>query len=455
MILTLALLAIAVTVYAVIRGLDVRLALLLCAVTLASLAGQPLAILRRFLTTMVDEKYVVPICTAMGFAAVLRHTGCDQHLVRLLAQPLKRVRFLLIPGAVVIGFLVNIPVISQTSTAATIGTVLIPLLLAAGISPETTGAAILLGASVGGELFNPGAPELRTVVKVTAETAEALQRSDIHLDGAECVRYLRNLNVLQLLVATLTFWFLSKRWERKEAETQRRGLDDPDPEFRVNLLKALVPLVPLVLLFLSGPPRKLLDIPPAWLLNNPQNKEEMLAYDSRLIGAAMLVGTLVAALVSPRRAAGTATHFFEGAGYAFTHIISLIVTAACFGEGVRLVGLADSIGALIHAEPRLLFPLAALLPCAFAALSGSGMAATQSVYGFFALSALQLDIEPGRVGAVVSLSAAAGRTMSPVAAVTLMSATLTKTNPVALARRVVLPLLLGVLATLIGALLGL
>ena len=42
---------------------------------------------------------------------------CDQHLVHLLVEPLRRVRIFLIPGAVLVGFLVNIPVISQTSTA--------------------------------------------------------------------------------------------------------------------------------------------------------------------------------------------------------------------------------------------------------------------------------------------------------------------------------------------------
>jgi DcuC family C4-dicarboxylate transporter len=56
-----------------------------------------------------------------------------------------------------------------------------------------------------------------------------------------------------------------------------------------------------------------------------------------------------------------------------------------------------------------------------------------------------------QVGAVVSLSAAAGRTMSPVAAVTLMCAALTGTDPLALVRRVALPLLAGILAVLLGS----
>jgi DcuC family C4-dicarboxylate transporter len=48
----------------------------------------------------------------------------------------------------------------------------------------------------------------------------------------------------------------------------------------------------------------------------------------------------------------------------------------------------------------------------------------------------------------VSIAAAAGRTMSPVAAVTLMSASLTGTNPLTLVRRVTVPLLLGLVVVL-------
>src|SRR5205823_3886719 len=93
--------------------------------------------------------------------------GCERHLVLLLVRPLRRVRWLLVPGVVVVGFLVNVPVISQTSTAVCIGPVIVPLMRAAGYSMPTIGACLLLGASVGGELLNPGAPELLTVAKET------------------------------------------------------------------------------------------------------------------------------------------------------------------------------------------------------------------------------------------------------------------------------------------------
>jgi DcuC family C4-dicarboxylate transporter len=458
-----ALAIVTVAVVLVVRGWDVRLVLLAAALLIAGIAGfsrtpadwyQPLAaVVREFLGTFSNEKFVVPICTAMGFAYVLRHTGCERHLVLLLVKPIRRVRFLMVPGVVVVGFLVNVPVISQTSTAVCIGPVVVPLMRAAGYSMATIGACLLLGASVGGELLNPGAPELLTVYdKTQVSTVEQSQR------------YLPPLVFTQLAVSVVTCWLLSRWWERSqpsplagegggasppgEGNKTKAVLLTPNPSplagegDKINLLKAIVPLVPLALLFLSGLPRpyKLLDVPEEWLIKPEDAKQ----YSSRLIGLAMLVGVLVAMAVSRDKARDCVKQFFEGAGYGFTHIISLIVTANCFGKSIETAGLAGSLGELIRAAPELMHPLAALVPLAFAAVSGSGMASTQSLYGFFYGPAVELGLDPVAVGAMVSLGAAAGRTMSPVAAVVLMCGTLTGTNPFTLAKRVAVPLLCGI-----------
>jgi len=64
-----------------------------------------------------------------------------------------------------------------------------------------------------------------------------------------------------------------------------------------------------------------------------------------------------------------------------------------------------------------------------------------------------LQVSPLDVGAIVSIASAAGRTMSRVAAVTLMCASLTGTNPFELVRRVALPLLGGMIVVISLALL--
>ncbi len=467
----------ALAAYAVIRRADVRLVLTLAALALGFLAGQPQTVVRTFLTTFSQEEFVVPICCAMGFAHVLKHTGCDRHLVHLLVKPVRSVRLLLIPGTVLIGFFVNIPVISQAGTAVTIGPVLVPLLRAAGLSPVTVGAALLLGASLGGDLLNPGAPELQTVSR------------SLQVSANECVEATAPLQFANLAVATSVFWYLCLRAEKHLIAPVGPKREIPSGEkmiletaetgaFRVNPLKAVVPLVPLGLLFLSGPPLNMLPLDPAWLvdtrpvpaaaatvglLSANDGQGPLLAasaqaahqaavaadrrFDTRRIGAAMLVGVALAMLTGGRTAfAGGARAFFEGAGYAFTTIIGVIVCATAFGSALRAVGGAEQMAGLLTLAPWLLIPSAVLIPLLFAVLCGSGMASTQSLFDFFKGPALAAGANAVGVGGLVAVSASAGRTLSPVAPVVLLCATMSGAEPLQLARRLFWPLAAGVAA---------
>lgn len=450
-------LVIGLAVYAVYRQVEVRLVLLLAGLGLGALAGKMNLIVEKFFLTLVDEKFVVPICTALGFAYVIRHTGCDEHLVRLLVNPLKRVRALLIPGTVLVGFLVNMPIVSQTSTAVTIGPVVIPLLVAARISSPTIGAAILLGSSIGGELLNPGAPELRTVVTESKKAVAALATATGDLDQPKlfekdfgtdrCVRRILPLNLIGLAAATGLLWFVAWRKEQNGA-AEAKATTSPD-QFRVNLVKAMIPLIPLVLLYLTSPLFQIVHLERHWLVSDANADEGL--FDSRLIGSAMLVGSAIAGLAVWRKGPGIAAAFFEGAGYAYANVISLIVTASCFGEGIKLLELAKGPGGWVASDPALFLAAAGSVALGFAWLSGSGMAATQSLFLFFAKPSLDLGIDPTHTGAVVSLAAAAGRTMSPVSAVNLMTAKLTATTPLQLSRLVAVPLLVSTAIIIVAA----
>ena len=233
---------------------------------------------REFLATFSNEKFVVPICTAMGFAYVLRHTGCERHLVLLLVKPLRRVRFLLVPGVIAVGFLVNIPVISQTSTAVCIGPVVVPLMRAAGYSMATIGAC-LLARRLGGR---------RVAQPRRAGVAHGLYGQPGHPNAsptAQAQTYLPPLVFTQLAVSMLVYWVLSIWWERKEkiiATRPKRSPSHQDPTLSVqgrgggsgspiaiSILKALVPMVPIALLFASGPPLQLFKVPQQWVVPRP------------------------------------------------------------------------------------------------------------------------------------------------------------------------------------------
>lgn len=433
-VLLLAVAAVVIVVAAifVIRRVDVRLVLLLGAVVMFVAARQLPSFFVFVAKEMANEKTIVPICSAMGFASVVKLTGCDRHLVRLLLRPLEHARPLLVPGGIVAAFLVNTAIVSQSSTAATVGAVLIPLLLAGGITAETAGAALLLGASVGGELFNPGAVEIVTLAKLTAHPP------------VDVVRRVMPGNLLASGVALAVFCALAIAHERRArlaepaAKTQSDDAPPADVE-RLHFGKALVPVLPLAILFLL--PRFVAL--PAELTT------------SVMIGAAMLAGVAAAGLSAPALSRKLMASFFEGAGYAYTHIISLIVTATVFTEGVKATGLIDRLAVALSTRPLAATLASVAVPLPLATATGSGIAPAVAVMNVLVPMAAAVGLDGERLGALTAVAAQLGRTMSPAAAVVAMCATISGVSLTRLVLRVAPPLLAAAGALLVAGLCGL
>ena len=192
------------------------------------------------------------------------------------------------------------------------------------------------------QVLNPGAPELNTVAK------------QLSISPTEVVPAVIPLVLPHLALATAIFWVMRLRAKRK-AGPAATATEMTGQVFRVNYLRALVPLLPLVLLFLAGPPLNVVKVPERWVVTKPLEALAQVAggsamlfdrkdphFDTRLIGLAMLIGVLAAATTNPRAVRGVPKAFFEGAGYAFAEVISLIVIASCFGKAIEIVGFGDS-----------------------------------------------------------------------------------------------------------------
>ncbi len=415
----------------VLRGLDVRLVLFLGAVPLALAAGRPALMVTKLATEMANPATVVPICSAMGFAYVLRLTECDEHLVLLLVRPLRRMRVLLVPGGIAAGYFINTTIVSQAGTAAVLGPVLIPLLRAGGLSAAAAGAVLLLGSSMGGELFNPGAVEIAKLAQLTARPA-----SDV-------VAGIRGLDFLSCGVILVAFCLMWRRLERRSGEPAQAiapANDQPAPseqeERRLNLAKAAVPLLPILLLLVDS-------------MAGEYSVGRYLPGPARIL-AAILIGVVVAGLTSLGKSGGLAGAFFDGAGYAYTHIISLIVVASTFAAAVELSGLIGLLIRAMNAWPESALVVAPIASWFLAFVAGTGIAPAVAIMEFFVPAAGPLGLDPLRLGAVVSLAAHFGRTMSPAAAVVMVAARLSGAGPRELIRRVAGPLLIG-LAVLIAA----
>ncbi len=242
--------------------------------------------------------------------------------------------------------------------AAALGPIVVPLLLASGRPPAVAGAALVLGASFGGDLLNPGSQDIQAV----AGTA--------NLPAAELSARVIPASLAGILVATVVFTLLNSRRRGKAERQTVPVVPTPvdEPSLRLNPIKAAIPLVPIALLLAGYAGWR----PLAWLVAPPPGDEWQPLASALPVVRAMLIGALLALAVAWREVLALTRAFFEGMGSAYASIISLTITAQCFGAGVALIGLADALLRLASASDALV-PLAAGFPWALSALSGSGL----------------------------------------------------------------------------------
>ena len=407
---------IALTMWLLVREVDVRLVLFGAGLTLTLLVWQPLVVFGVFFAEMGNGKTIGPICTAMGYAYVLRATGCDRAMVRLLLAPVKRVRWLLIPGGCAVGFITNIAITSQTAVAAAVGPILVPLMLAAGYSPVVAAATLLLGCSGGGSLYNPGDADLVAIHEASkAPMKLALDAMFLPL-------------LAGFLTAVTVFTWLQNRRAR---ETTMTPAPDPADEVAQPWWKALLPPLPVVAIFLMMPGVFFPALPAPFEKGLP-------------VAHAMIAATMVVLLLCRGDVSLLAKKFCEGLGYAYAHIITLIVTASCFIAGLTAVGLTDRFVKLVAGVGWTAKLAAGAITGFLAIIAGTGIGPSVA-FSKAVLPGLSQTNLPGALdlGALAAIAATFGRTMSPVAAVVIFCATFGHAKTIELIKHTAVPLLAG------------
>lgn len=417
--MALAIVIIAVAIVVLFRGYDVRLVLFAAGLALCAAALNPLLVFDRFLEAMGDVTYVGPILTAMAFSSVIAAAGCDREMVRLLMKPLRRVRWLLVPGGCLVGFLTNSAITSQTGAAAAVGPILVPILIAAEFTPAVAGAALVLGCSGGGNLLNMGEPDFVAIQKnarvPTDEVLSAMLAPELVSFG------------IAVLVFTLLF-----RPRKAEAASPVEPAKAPPEEPPIDFLKALLPPLPVILLLILVPRFHLWP----WLVRR---------YPEGLpVSHAMIFSTIVAVLIHRKDLSSQTRTWFEGMGKAYTNIISLIITGRCFIKGIEAVGMIKSLVAVVSGQGFLGKLATEASPWLMAVLSGSGIAPCVSFCEAVLPAVAKSDPHAAlHLGVLAAVASNFGRTMSPVAAVVMFSSTLVKVSPVEIVKRTGPPLLAG------------
>lgn len=423
-----------VTFYLIYKNYEARLVLSLSGLVMAFIGqvvvgtnGGVSAAVDAFVKQLVNGGLVPTIVTVMGFGYVMTFTKCSDHLVNLLVKPLARVPVIVIPGAVIITWLLNIVLPSAAGIAAAVGVLLIPALIALKVRPVMAAAAVFIG--TWGSVVSPGLmfnPQIADIAFKAKEIPAPDAMIVIMQEALPCA--------IGALVAAICLTIICIVLKEGVGST-KIVKELPDGEeiqknFKVNPIKAIIPIIPLALLVLAS---KQVGVLPTKAFSVP---------------VCMLIGTaigLIVALFSKQKIGEASKKFCRGAGDGFCDVVILIAAAAMFASGMKAIGLTGALVDAMKGSQSVAMFAAAAGPFVMAAISGSGNAAALAFNQAITPNAADFGLTIVQLGAVAQIAAGLGRSMSPVAGGVIILAGIAGVNPMEVVKRTAIPAIVALI----------
>ena len=401
---------IVVTIYLLIKKYETRTVLIGVGLLMSLLTLNPMAALDAFAKSMTSAGLIMAICSSMGFAYVMKYTQCDTHLVHLLTKPLGGLKFFLIPVATVITFFINIAIPSAAGCAAAVGATLIPVLKSAGVRPATAGAAILAGTF--GSMMSPGSSHSAMISEMSKLTI-----TEVNLSHAP---YTMIAGAIGAIILTLLALFF-KDYGDEHRQAYLSEQKEAESKFvKVNILFALAPLIPLVILVIGG--TSLQEV--SWL-----------SWTKMGVPQAMLIGAIYGILVTRISPVKITEEFFNGMGNSYANVLGIIIAAGVFVAGLKSTGAVDSAIEFLKHSNEFVRWGATIGPFLMGIITGSGDAAAIAFNTAVTPHAVELGYSHVNLGMAAAISGAIGRTASPIAGVTIVCAGLAMVSPVEMIKR--------------------
>ena len=434
--LFLALAGIVAVVALLIMKKDTKTVLIGVGLVLCALCLKPLDGLGAFTSYMTKAGLIKAICASMGFAFVMKFTGCDRALVNLLTRPLGNIGFLLIPIVVALTYFINIAIPSAAGCSAAVGATLIPVMMAAGVKPEMAGAAVFAG-TFGGVLSPGSAHNVFVTDMVKAHNPSYTVQDVIAVQFSSAITAL----IVVLIVISITAIVCKDYAKGVNYLAQREGSAnsvaassgdssnlDAQPQ-KLNVLHALMPLVPLVILVIGG---------------TSLNQVSFLKWTKMGVAEAMLLGAILTIAVTLTDPQKITKEFFKGMGSAYAEIIGIIIAAGVFVAGLSACGAIDFVIEWLKGEQGYVKFGGTFVPFFMGVVTGSGDAAAMAFNTAVTVHADALGFEQDKLGMAVAISGALGRSASPIAGACIVCAGLAMVSPIQIAKRTALGMFLSV-----------
>lgn len=424
------------TFWLIYKNYEARLVLTLSGVLMALIGqvalGSPTTVgaaVDAFVKQLVNGGLVPTIVTVMGFGAVMTYTKCSDHLVNALVRPLTHVPAIVVPGAAIITWILNIVLPSAAGVAAAVGVLLIPALIALKVRPVMAAAAVFLG--TWGSVISPGLMFNPQIASIAYKAGEIPTADAMIVILQEALPAALGILIAALILAAISMMLKEGVGSVKEETETDREMEN----FKINPIMALIPVIPLFLLVIASKqvgwlPTKTFSVP-----------------------VCMLIGTalgMVVGLVHKQDVGETSKRFCKGAGDGFNNVVILIAAAALFAAGMKSIGLTGALVDAMRGSQSVAMISAAVGPFLMAVVSGSGNAAALAFNEAITPHAADFGMTIVQLGAVAQIAAGIGRTMSPVAGGVIILAGIAGVNPMQVVKRTALPCVAAVIVTTIA-----
>lgn len=195
-------------------------------------------------------------------------------------------------------------------------------MIRAGIRPAAAGAAVLMGTF--GSNISPGTSHNSVVAKIA------------NMDMMDLISLHTPYSIAMVLIGAvgLTIVCLILRDNKptaKELEDYYTSADHSGGIERINPLKAIAPLVPLVILLLGN------SYVPVIKMG---------------VAQAMVIGAIFALIVSWVNPQQFTKDFFKGMGEGYGSVMGIIITAGVFAAGLKATGLIDAFVEVLKSSTR-------------------------------------------------------------------------------------------------------
>ena len=401
------------TIWGLIKRWETRLVLIAAGLFLCIISLDPMMGLNQFAKSMTNNSLIMAICGSMGFAYTATYTQADRSLVHYLSAPLRGLGILLVPVSTIITFFVNIAIPSAAGCAAAVGSTLIPLMLRAGIKPAAAAAAVLAGTI--GSYLSPGTSHNPFVAKMAG--MDVMQFIGTHT-------YYSLMCGAILVVGTALVCFLMGDG-KGDANAQVDESKLKNEAFTPSPLRAIVPLIPITILVVGN----------LWV---PAIKMG--------VAQAMLIGAICALVFSLSDPQVFSKKFFDGMGKGYADVLGIIIAAGVFAAGLRATGLIDACVEALKSSNDIARWGGSLGPWIMGVITGSGDAATLAFNETVTPHAKEFGMTIEGLGGLAFLTGALGRTMSPLAGVTILVSGIAMVSPIDVIKRTAIPCIIAVLA---------